>query len=211
MFFPIMIFAISGFEHCIANMAFVPAGLLCGADTHVDYRNWLYQNLLLAILGNIVGGGFAMGGTAFYIFNWTGFQQHVQGEQTAVIPIEEQEVSSLSMSQLTMSSAISAATTGRGVAIATVQQHHDELEPLDMERVCTAFAAFDSDNDGRLSAQQALCALEAVQLGYPMDLLVGMMRSQAIGDDADHVDLAGLERLARRVRELRRLGLTGDN
>jgi nitrite transporter NirC len=64
-----MIFAISGFEHAIANMAFVPLGLMYGADA--DYKNWLYQNLILVILGNLVGGGMMIGGTAFYLFDWT--------------------------------------------------------------------------------------------------------------------------------------------
>ena len=41
MWFPIMVFAATGFEHAIANMAFVPLGLMYGADA--DYRKWLYQ------------------------------------------------------------------------------------------------------------------------------------------------------------------------
>ena len=69
MFFPIMIFAISGFEHSIANMAFIPLGLMYGATA--DYKNWLYQNLLIAILGNIVGGGIIIGGTTYFMFDWT--------------------------------------------------------------------------------------------------------------------------------------------
>ena len=41
MWFPIMVFAATGYEHCIANMAFVPLGLMYGADA--DYKKWLYQ------------------------------------------------------------------------------------------------------------------------------------------------------------------------
>jgi formate transporter len=51
MWFPIMMFAISGFEHAIANMAFIPLGFMVGAGATVDYRVWLYQNLILVILG----------------------------------------------------------------------------------------------------------------------------------------------------------------
>jgi hypothetical protein len=69
MFFPIMTFAVIGFEHAIANMGFIPLGLMYGAKA--DYRHWLYQNLLLAILGNIVGGGIIVGGASYFLFDWT--------------------------------------------------------------------------------------------------------------------------------------------
>ena len=69
MWFPIFVFAASGFEHAIANMAYVPLGLMYGADA--DYKKWLYQNLLLVILGNVVGGGLIVGLSDYYLFDWT--------------------------------------------------------------------------------------------------------------------------------------------
>ncbi len=65
-FFPIMAFVTSGFEHSIANMFFVPIGILVhdfggvGASViGVNNLNWgsfLINNLLPVTIGNIVGG-----------------------------------------------------------------------------------------------------------------------------------------------------------
>lgn len=78
-FFPIMAFVIGGFEHCVANMYYIPAGIL--AATNESYRaaateiygytatqfaslnitNFLASNLLPVTIGNIVGGMFLIG------------------------------------------------------------------------------------------------------------------------------------------------------
>ena len=78
-FFPIWIFVISGFEHSIANMYYIPAGIL--AQTNPEWvsaavevfgvtperlanLNWiaLFKNNLLPVtLGNLVGGAFFVG------------------------------------------------------------------------------------------------------------------------------------------------------
>jgi formate transporter len=52
--FPIMLFVLSGFEHSVANMFFLPMGMYLGADI-----NWhqIWSNILPVTLGNIVGGG----------------------------------------------------------------------------------------------------------------------------------------------------------
>lgn len=50
----IMAFVTMGFEHCIANMFFIPAGLIVGAD--ITWQHFLLNNLLPVTLGNIVGG-----------------------------------------------------------------------------------------------------------------------------------------------------------
>ena len=81
MWFPIMVFAATGFEHAIANMAFVPLGLMYGADA--DYKKWLYQNLLLVILGNIVGGGVIVGGAEYFLYDWTRRLAAIQEEAPA--------------------------------------------------------------------------------------------------------------------------------
>lgn len=71
MFFPIWLFVISGFEHSIANMYFIPAGILAKAnETFADlsgvtqdalgaltWGGFLTDNLIPVTLGNIVGGG----------------------------------------------------------------------------------------------------------------------------------------------------------
>jgi formate/nitrite transporter len=58
---PIMAFVASGFEHNVANMYFIPTGLLLQAETGIinDGLNWssfLINNLIPVTLGNIVGG-----------------------------------------------------------------------------------------------------------------------------------------------------------
>jgi len=66
-FFPIMAFVALGFEHCIANMYFIPTGILFvhkaalpaipGIDlSALNLVNFLYKNLLPVTIGNIIGG-----------------------------------------------------------------------------------------------------------------------------------------------------------
>jgi formate/nitrite transporter len=63
-FFPIMAFVASGFEHSIANMYFIPMGLalkgqaLIEASTHLTVGGMIVKNLIPVTLGNIVGGAF---------------------------------------------------------------------------------------------------------------------------------------------------------
>ncbi|MFQ7502056.1 MAG: formate/nitrite transporter family protein [Alistipes finegoldii] len=58
--FPIMCFVVIGYEHCIANMFFIPLGMLLGAP--VSAAELFAGNLVPATLGNIVGGGLFVGG-----------------------------------------------------------------------------------------------------------------------------------------------------
>ncbi len=51
---PVMTFAAIGFEHSIANMFFIPAGMFAGAN--VNFIEFLFANLLPVTAGNIVGG-----------------------------------------------------------------------------------------------------------------------------------------------------------
>ena len=62
--FPIMAFVASGFEHSVANMYFIPTGIFCGAN--VTWGQFLYWNLLPVTLGNIVGGGLFIG-VVYYV------------------------------------------------------------------------------------------------------------------------------------------------
>lgn len=69
-FFPIMGFVVCGFEHCVANMYYIPAGIFAamnpayagliaeaGIDTAVlGLGTFLTANLVPVTLGNIVGG-----------------------------------------------------------------------------------------------------------------------------------------------------------
>ena len=77
--FCIGLFIVGGFEHSVANMYFIPSGLmasgnqewvnLLGLDTSgLTWGNFLIKNLLPVTLGNIVGGGFFVG-TMYWVTN----------------------------------------------------------------------------------------------------------------------------------------------
>ncbi len=64
--FPIMAFVSSGFEHCVANMYFIPAGIMLGAN--VSWTQFIQWNLIPVTIGNIVGGFIFIGAVYFYSF-----------------------------------------------------------------------------------------------------------------------------------------------
>lgn len=81
-FFPISLFVTSGFEHSIANMYYIPAGILAKANETfaslsgvsaeaLESLNWLSfftANLIPVTLGNIVGGGIFVAMAYFYAY-----------------------------------------------------------------------------------------------------------------------------------------------
>ena len=54
-YFPIMVFVLCGFEHSIANMYFLPAGLLSEGKFFSEFHT-IFRNLIPVTIGNIVGG-----------------------------------------------------------------------------------------------------------------------------------------------------------
>jgi len=59
LFFPIMLFVLCGYEHCIANFYYLPAGVLAAAEYGVDAAlplSGCLRNLVSVTLGNLVGG-----------------------------------------------------------------------------------------------------------------------------------------------------------
>jgi formate/nitrite transporter len=65
--FPISAFVLMGFDHVIANQFFIPVGMLYGADISISHL--LFQALLPATLGNIVGGGIMVGAVYWYVYD----------------------------------------------------------------------------------------------------------------------------------------------
>lgn len=57
--FPVMAFVALGYEHSVANMFFIPTGMMLGAD--VSVWSLLWDNLIPATLGNIAGGALFVG------------------------------------------------------------------------------------------------------------------------------------------------------
>ena len=59
-FFPIMVFVLCGYEHCVANMYYLPAGLLTAARSGISAAGLslgsALLNLLAVTLGNLLGG-----------------------------------------------------------------------------------------------------------------------------------------------------------
>ncbi len=82
LFFPIMMFVLCGFEHSVANMYYIAAGLFAkqvpafsqaAADAGVDMTalNWgafFGKNLLPVSLGNIVGGAICVGCVYWFVY-----------------------------------------------------------------------------------------------------------------------------------------------
>ena len=74
-FFPVMLFVVSGFEHSIANMYYIPAGILAktvpeylaaselseAALSGLNWTSFFTKNLIPVTLGNIIGGGIFVG------------------------------------------------------------------------------------------------------------------------------------------------------
>ncbi len=65
LWFPVMCFVALGYEHSIANMFFIPLGMLCGAE--VSIADFVIDNLIPATLGNIVGGALFVGCAYWYL------------------------------------------------------------------------------------------------------------------------------------------------
>lgn len=60
-FFPVMLFVLSGFEHSVANMYYISAGLFVGSADGLTWGAMFVKNLLPVTLGNIVGGAGIVG------------------------------------------------------------------------------------------------------------------------------------------------------
>lgn len=81
-FFPIWLFITSGFEHSIANMYYIPAGILAKANpswvaeahltptalANLNWGSFIVNNLLPVTLGNIVGGSIFVAGIYWFVY-----------------------------------------------------------------------------------------------------------------------------------------------
>ena len=84
-FFPILAFIVSGYEHCVANMYYIPAGIFAKTNStyaavametygytaaqleNLNWMNFALKNLLPVTLGNIVGGMVFVGLPLYFI------------------------------------------------------------------------------------------------------------------------------------------------
>lgn len=84
-FFPIWLFITSGFEHSVANMYYIPAGILAKGNPSwlqqavamgvapekiqfLSWRSFFVNNLVPVTLGNIVGGAVFVGLAYWFVF-----------------------------------------------------------------------------------------------------------------------------------------------
>lgn len=79
-FFPIWLFITSGFEHSVANMYYIPAGIMIKSNStflemsglsqealsSLTWINFFIENLIPVTIGNIIGGGLLVG-TAYWL------------------------------------------------------------------------------------------------------------------------------------------------
>lgn len=65
MWFPVMIFVLIGFQHFVANMFIIPAGIWAGADV-----TWgqFFANMVPVFLGNVVGGSSFVAASYLYAY-----------------------------------------------------------------------------------------------------------------------------------------------
>lgn len=81
LFFPVMIFVLCGFEHCVANMYFIGAGLFAkmvpvyaeaalaaGVDMSGLTVGGFVSNLIPSTIGNIIGGAICVGAAYWFIY-----------------------------------------------------------------------------------------------------------------------------------------------
>ena len=80
-YFPIMAFVASGFEHCIANMYFIPMGLLLKGNaavvaaarladklSNLTLQRFFLNNLIPVTLGNIIGGSLCTATIYWFVY-----------------------------------------------------------------------------------------------------------------------------------------------
>lgn len=66
LFGPIFLFVLCGFEHSVANMYYIPAGIFLAENGEVTWLS-LWQNLLPVTLGNMLGGC-GLGGILYLLY-----------------------------------------------------------------------------------------------------------------------------------------------
>ena len=66
--FPIMAFVALGYEHSVANMYFLPAGIMLGKSALLNWGAIFTRNLIPATIGNIIGGSLLVGAVYWFIY-----------------------------------------------------------------------------------------------------------------------------------------------
>ena len=72
-YLPIIVFVLCGFEHCVANFYFIPAGILASMEYNIpcpglNWGSFLLKNELPVTLGNIAGGSVFVGLGYWFVY-----------------------------------------------------------------------------------------------------------------------------------------------
>ncbi len=88
LYLPIMLFVLSGYEHCVANMYFIPAGIFASqeygiaADPALNWYGCIVNNLIPVTIGNVIGGVCVIGlGYYFAYLHRTAEERKASQEQ----------------------------------------------------------------------------------------------------------------------------------
>ncbi len=103
LYLPIMLFVVSGYEHCVANMYFIPAGIFASGEYGIaaDALNWtacFVNNLLPVTIGNVLGGVCVVGLGYFFAYLHRAPKAKA-AEPTQVVDTGKKELMDLSANQ----------------------------------------------------------------------------------------------------------------
>lgn len=70
LFFPIFLFVASGYEHSVANMYYIPAGIFAdvAGTAELTWGTFLFSNLLPVTIGNVIGGSVFVAAIYYLIY-----------------------------------------------------------------------------------------------------------------------------------------------
>ena len=66
LWFPITLFVLSGYEHSVANMFFIPIGMFLGGN--ITWGTMIMNNLIPVTIGNLIGGAIVIPGLYYILF-----------------------------------------------------------------------------------------------------------------------------------------------
>ena len=64
---PVMVFSVIGYDHVVANMAFIPIALMYNG-TQFGTGQYIWRSLIPSAIGNFIGGGVLLGGFLVYLY-----------------------------------------------------------------------------------------------------------------------------------------------
>jgi formate/nitrite transporter len=92
--FPIMLFVLAGFEHSIANMYFIPVGIMAKANAqfaqvsgltaealaNINWGTFLVNNIIPVTIGNVIGGAVIVSWVYWYVYKGSKKEEKVPAQ-----------------------------------------------------------------------------------------------------------------------------------